>query len=197
MKEVQLMVKRITALRETLNECETSAEDVEEQETLLGLEVSTSHMSHIKEIKTALEPIEKLWINAFEYLRLATEWNQAPLSSIDAEEAERKADELYRTLGKVVKELDKCGESGEVPKNAAQSLVGEIKTFLEEQIPLMLLLCNPGLKERHWQVVCMYPIDNHAAMPPQSYHHYPSPSSFFLLLYTGYHVHHFTRASYP
>jgi hypothetical protein len=40
-------------------------------------------------------------MNVREYLELAHYWCQAPLASIDAEEAERKADELYRTLMKV------------------------------------------------------------------------------------------------
>jgi dynein heavy chain, axonemal len=53
----------------------------------------------------------------------------------------------------VAKELERGGESRAIPKRAAQTIVTEIKTFLDEQIPLMLLLCNPGLKERHWQEI--------------------------------------------
>jgi len=74
----------------------------------------------------------------------------APLAQIDAEEAERKADDLYRTLMKVGKELEKAGDSRAIPRKAASTIVAEIKMFLEEHIPLMLLLCTPGLHERHW-----------------------------------------------
>jgi dynein heavy chain, axonemal len=77
----------------------------------------------------------------------------APLAQIDAEEAERKADDLFRTLGKVARELDKGGDSRAIPKRAAQTITTEIKQFLDEQIPLMLLLCTPGLKDRHWQEI--------------------------------------------
>lgn len=147
--EVQNMVKRITSIRESLEEAETEAENIEEQESLLGLEL-TDNMSKIREIRAALEPVEKLWMNVKEYLELAHYWSTAPLAEIDAEEAERKADELYRTLMKVAKELEKGGESRLVPRKAAQTIVGEIKMFLDEHVPLMLLLCTPGLKERHW-----------------------------------------------
>jgi len=73
--EVQNMVKRITVLRESLEEAETEAESIEEQESLLGLD-ATDNTTKIREIKTALEPIEKLWLNVREYLELAHYWNE-------------------------------------------------------------------------------------------------------------------------
>ena len=76
MREIENMVKKIMGAQKDLNKCEKGADEVEEQETLLGLEVSTRHLSQLKDIKTALEPIDKLWMNAHEYMQLAATWNQ-------------------------------------------------------------------------------------------------------------------------
>ena len=37
------------------------------------------------------------------------------------------------------------------PLRAAKQLQDELGTFIEESVPLMTLLCTPGLRERHWE----------------------------------------------
>jgi len=66
------------------------------------------------------------------------------VGEIDPEEAERTADELQRTLLKLSKEFDKIGEKRMVAGKIAASLQAEVKDFMNESIPLMLLVCNPG-----------------------------------------------------
>lgn len=58
-----------------MEEAETEAENIEEQENLLG-RVLTDNMTKIRELRTNLEPIEKLWTNAKEYLDMAHYWNE-------------------------------------------------------------------------------------------------------------------------
>lgn len=84
---------------------------------------------------------------------LGFSFNTAPLAGIDAEEAERKGDEFYRNIIKIGKELEKGGEARAIPRRYAQQIVQEIKVFLDQHVPLMLLLCNPGLKDRHWREI--------------------------------------------
>jgi hypothetical protein len=38
----------------------------------------------------------------------------------------------------------------QVAKRIAESLQLEVKEFMTDSVPLMLLICNPGMKERHW-----------------------------------------------
>jgi dynein heavy chain len=69
---------------------------------------------------------------------------------INPEGAERVPDDLYRALVKSSKEFDKLGEKRAVAKRIADSLQVEVKDFIGESVPLMLLICNPGMKECHW-----------------------------------------------
>lgn len=84
-------------------------------------------------------PIEK--INLF---------HSRKVSDIDPEEAERVSEELYRTLIKLAKEFDKIGDKRQVAKRIAENLQTEVKEFINESVPVMLLVCNPGMRDRHW-----------------------------------------------
>ena len=73
--------------------------------------------------------------------------HEAPLKEINPE-TERTAEELY-ALKKLGKEFDKLGENRQTAP-IAESLQQEVKEFINESVPLMLLVCNPGMSERHW-----------------------------------------------
>eukprot|EP00937_MAST-01D_sp_MAST-1D-sp2_P007011 g7011.t1 len=94
--------------------------------------------------------MEKLWLAADDYMSNAEVWTQHRLPTIDAEEADVKADGYRRVMIKMNKELEKAGEEMREPKRAAEQLLEELDDFVNESVPLMMLLCTPGLKERHW-----------------------------------------------
>ena len=54
---------------------------------------------------------------------------------------------------KLTKEFDKGGEKRGAAKRIAESLQNDLKEFMDDSIPLMLLICNPGMQERHWEEV--------------------------------------------
>jgi dynein heavy chain len=128
---------------------ETESEEISEQEALLEMPV-TDNSTRLKELKDELGPFEKLWSTAGEYLDNAERWNDDPVATVDAEDAEMKSDGYRRVLMKMSKELEKGGESKVEALRAAHQLTEELNAFVKEQVPLMLLLCTPGLRERHW-----------------------------------------------
>jgi len=77
-------------------------------------------------------------------------WKHDPLSTIDAQDAERSTVELRAALGAAVRELEERGDSRATPTRAGKLLQQEVKIFDEEQLPLLRLVCQPGMKERHW-----------------------------------------------
>ena len=68
----------------------------------------------------------------------------------NAEDAERKCIELGMSLTKVIKNLEKKGDTRATPKRAGKQLQQEVKITEEEQVPLMKLVCTNGIKDRHW-----------------------------------------------
>lgn len=51
---------------------------------------------------------------------------------------------------KLSKEFEKLGEKRHVAKRIADNLQSEVKDFITNSVPLMLLICNQGMRERHW-----------------------------------------------
>lgn len=52
-----------------------------------------------------------------------------------------------RAVMKSEKELQKAGQDRAIPASVAAALSKEIKDFLEEEAPLMMLMSSPGIKK--------------------------------------------------
>jgi dynein heavy chain len=146
------MFRQITKINEDLQEAEDESENIEEKEKLLDIP-STENKSLIKEIRQALGPLERMWTTTKEYVEKHMYWTQAPLAEINPETAENEAGDFNRLMIKVCKELERAGESRGTTKRAAKQQQDKIKQFLEEEVPLMLLICNPGIRDRHWKQI--------------------------------------------
>lgn len=60
---------------------------------------------------------------------------------------------FFRSLQMLTKEFEKGGERRQSAKRIAESLKSDLKVFMKDSIPLMLLVCNPGMHERHWEEI--------------------------------------------
>jgi len=149
---VERALGRVNELRKAISDVEIEIEGIQEQEELLDQELTT-HMwsSRLSALKKSLEPFACLWDTAKVFAEHSSLWLTQPLVSLDAEEIDRDADNIRRTLTKLVKEFER--QQVEAPLKAALALLQEAKTFVEEYVPLMLLVCNPGLRERHWGLI--------------------------------------------
>ena len=143
-------VERIAGMKKDLDAKLERAKDLSTREALLGVP-GTDFSIQLEEARVQLEPMDRLWSNLKSYVEKNHMWQETPLADIDPEEAERTADELYRTMQKLGKEFDEMGEKRQAPKRIADGLQNDLKDFIQGTVPLMLLICNPGMKERHWE----------------------------------------------
>ena len=147
--EFRKNVDRINTIKRDLESKQDKAEEIAERETLLEVPHS-EFQPRLDEIRSNLEPLERLWITIKQFVEETHHWHETRLADIDPEQAERTSDEIYRTLIKAGKEFDRIGEKRQVAKRIAESLQNEVKEFINESVPLMLLICNPGMRDRHW-----------------------------------------------
>ena len=71
-----------------------------------------------------------------------------PFTDINSEEVEEEIGGMYRTVLKLTKTFgDAPG-----PRRVADSVKSKIDKF-KVHIPLLQIICNPGLRERHWEQV--------------------------------------------
>lgn len=149
LSQMKPTLKKINVLRKALDEAEIEIDGIRDQEELLEQEVTCAMWtSRHQNIKKSLEPFCLLWDGASQHIDYVQQWRSEPLVKLDAEFVDREADNTKRTMIKLVKEFERC-EFPE-PKQVAQTILEEAKLYAETYVPLMLLLCNPGLKERHW-----------------------------------------------
>lgn len=71
-----------------------------------------------------------------------------PFTDINSEEMEEEIGGMYRTVLKLTKTFgDAPG-----PRRVADSVKTKVDKF-KVHIPLLQIICNPGLRDRHWEQV--------------------------------------------
>jgi dynein heavy chain len=71
-----------------------------------------------------------------------------PFLILNADEVKAEADNMWQTLHKLAKTLS------DIPgaKRVAEMVSAKVEKF-RQCVPLLQVLCNKGLQERHWQEV--------------------------------------------
>lgn len=127
------------------------------------------------------QPYLDLWTTASDWLRWSESWMNDPLSAIDAEQLEKNVIESFKTMHKCVKQFkDIPGRRPSQPTAphslppvpilpqpaashpcppcpaACQDVALDIRARIEEfkpYIPLIQGLRNPGMRNRHWDLL--------------------------------------------
>jgi dynein heavy chain len=150
--EFRKNVDRIAAIKRDLDAKQERAEEISMREVLLEMPQS-DFLSRLDETRAQVEPLDRLWTTTKAFVEKTHYWQETPLEEIDPEEAEKTAEELYRSLQKLGREFDKVGDKRATAKRIADGLQNDLKDFMNDSIPLMLLICNPGMKDRHWNEI--------------------------------------------
>lgn len=140
---------RASEIRRDLENLQLIADEVSERETLLDAGHG-EHQQRIQEAVVALDPVERFWLTAKSFYEKKRTWVESNISDVVAEEVDRSADEFSRVFVKIGKEFDRFGEKRITGKRLAEALQKDVKDFQTNSVPLMLLVCNPGMQERHW-----------------------------------------------
>ncbi|KAJ3192416.1 Dynein heavy chain 7, axonemal [Irineochytrium annulatum] len=135
-KKVQTLAKQLIAASDTI-----AAFNKEEQ--LFGWSVTVYPQR--KQILAALEPYQALYTTAVNFQKSYKKWMDGNLLELDAEQIEAEVDslkrEMYRVLGTLVQAA--------APQNIAKQVKEKIDEFTLN-IPIIRVLCNPGMRDRHW-----------------------------------------------
>lgn len=147
LKQTTSTVTLVTSLSSRLEKAITESEAINRQQGLLGLEL-TDYAPGIDADQLRLGPFERLWQLVSSFLACSKKWYQAPLSSNNAEEASKDGEALKISAVKCVRELP---EEAVNPRALSQKIKEDLDRFLTADLPLLALLANPGLKNRHWE----------------------------------------------
>ena len=74
--------------------------------------------------------------------------NAGPFTEVNAEEVEEEVSGMWRTMYKLTKSFSDVPG----PKRIAESVKTKIDKF-KAHLPLLQTICNPGIRDRHWDLV--------------------------------------------
>nr|XP_057908676.1 dynein axonemal heavy chain 12-like isoform X2 [Doryrhamphus excisus] len=162
----------IKTVQTLLQEAEESIEDIHKDEVFH--EWDQSYYPEVELIRQSIEPYQKLFGFILKWQRTESSWMDGSFLELDGEGMEVKVDEFYREIFKMLKYfLQKKSKAEQETKKPTGSttrrrrgeeevkeespsvvlcstVLEQVKEF-KEYIPLLIVLCNPGIRDRHWK----------------------------------------------
>ncbi|NXU72284.1 DYH7 protein, partial [Oreotrochilus melanogaster] len=171
LESMQEYVADLRAVQKRIQEADETVALINEEETLLKWQLSDFPL--LSNLKVDIEPYQKVFHLIFKWQRTEKRWMDGAFLELNGESMEAEVDEFFREIYKASKvfpqkqkKMDQKSKKTPKSKTAGEkteedtkanptvkmcSLVLEqIKDF-KENIPTVTVLCNPGMKPRHWQ----------------------------------------------
>ncbi|XP_071815449.1 dynein axonemal heavy chain 3-like isoform X3 [Apostichopus japonicus] len=149
MADSQDYLAQLDDMQERLEAFQKEKLSVNTEEHLLETGQITAY-SELEEIQEMKEPYQRLWSSAVKFHQLYDKWMNGPLLDVNAEDVEEEVQGLWRSSYKLTKQFAKPDMIG--PMRAAATIKGKLEKF-KINMPLVHALCNPGIKERHWNMM--------------------------------------------
>ncbi len=118
-----------------------------------GLDADARVVLMCAQMVTTLEPYVILWNTVSQFFDKFSTWMNGPFYKLVPEDVEGETGDAFRRLYKLTKVLS--GQSGSEPRPGPLAVAEEGKAKVaafQDHLPLIAAICNPGLRDRHWQV---------------------------------------------
>ncbi|KAI9224756.1 dynein heavy chain and region D6 of dynein motor-domain-containing protein [Blastocladiella britannica] len=142
--EMPFYVKKVQGIHKQLMVAVETIAAFNKEEELFQLEITTYPKR--KQILDALEPYQALYACGTAFQKAYRKFMDGPLLDLEAEAVEAEVDTLRRESFRVGTMISGVA--------APLRIVAHIKEKIDEfllHMPVIRILCNPGLRERHWR----------------------------------------------
>ena len=141
---INLNVVELDRLKQALEDARAEADVIEHEEEILEFDKSSWPM--IQVVESAMKPYSDLWRTAQNFMVKNHQWLTGRMLDLDPEEVADETQGMWRSAHKMTRSFgDKKG-----PLHTATKLKAKMDKF-KEQLPLVAVLCNKGMKDRHWE----------------------------------------------
>jgi dynein heavy chain len=144
LNEVNRYYKKAQALTNRLEAANEKIEQFNTEEEAYGWENSKYPMR--KKLTETLGPYLKLYETTVEFNTKHKEWMDGAFDGVDPDTVEQDIGNYWRALYK----LEKTFSDNANAKEVAVKTKERVEAF-KENIPLVQAICNPGLRDRHWE----------------------------------------------
>jgi dynein heavy chain len=136
-------LQQVTKLKKDLEDLAVELDAINQQEDIFGWNPTVN--SQVAENLIKLEPYEFLFKSVHESARDIHNWLHGPVLDLNAEKVENEIDNAWRTAYKFQKTWADNPNAMKLTMSMKES-VGNFK----KNVPLVTVMCNPGLRDRHW-----------------------------------------------
>ncbi|KAG7518207.1 dynein heavy chain 12, axonemal [Solea senegalensis] len=164
---MQQYVSDIRTVQKLLLEVEEEIGFINKEETFYKLDLTS--YPEVEVIKDSVGLYQKLFGLILKWQRTDNRWMNGPFQDLDGESLEANLDEVFREIFKMLKFFQQKQNKvdQEMEKNATKTnkddprkqenptivlcstVMEQIKEF-KDHVPLVSILCNPGIRARHW-----------------------------------------------
>ncbi|XP_022258936.1 dynein heavy chain 3, axonemal-like, partial [Limulus polyphemus] len=139
-------VESLNRISSMLKEAKQELMNINEEESLLGWEKTLFPVLEV--IEQQKEPYDKLWNTALSFYNSYKQWYDGSFQKLNAEEVKEELEAMWRNVYK----LSKSFADQPAPRRVAEHLRDKIESF-KTNVPVLHIICNPGLRSRHWKVI--------------------------------------------
>ncbi|KAI9093996.1 dynein heavy chain, N-terminal region 2-domain-containing protein, partial [Phlyctochytrium arcticum] len=144
MSEMPEYLKKIKLLEAKLRELGDTVRRINVEEELLEWEKTP--FSKLQQTNDLLTPYKQLWETTSTYQTEYAKWMNGSFRELHAETVEEQVQSMFRIMFK----LTKTFSEQPVPRKVADSVKNRLDRF-KAHLPLISVLRNPGLRDRHWE----------------------------------------------
>ncbi|XP_026865841.2 dynein heavy chain 7, axonemal [Electrophorus electricus] len=146
LSELSKYLKKAQALNSKLEAAVEKIEGFNLEAEAFGWPVS--QYPQRKKVQDQLLPYLRLYQTASEFQTEHHQWLHGPLSSVNPDKVEGDVGNYWRAIYK----LEKSFQDSPRALHIATRIKADIEAF-KEHVPLVQVLCNPGLRDRHWDAM--------------------------------------------
>nr|XP_026696681.1 dynein heavy chain 3, axonemal [Ciona intestinalis] len=144
--EMQRNVDKLNEMTKLLEQATQDLETINEEERLLEFEESSFPI--LQSMFQFKQPYDNLWNTALQWHTKNELWMNGSFQELNSEEINEDIGQMWRTAYKLTKSFsDAAG-----PRRIAEAVKSKIDKF-KQHLPILSTICNPGIKERHWEQI--------------------------------------------
>jgi dynein heavy chain len=146
-KKINEYLAHIHSLKQKLDQAREEITEIHDQQSKLDLPETDFYI--LERTVEELRPYEELWTLYSNMTKNYQHWMRGPVFRLSAEQVETDVNAMYASAGKLQTQLNEVA-----PDVAAVAGVvkKEIAAF-KPHIPLLHILCNQGMRDRHWSQI--------------------------------------------